>query len=98
MYAVIFTAKIKQVDSEYLIVAKRMRALATEEYGCVDFVSVSEGDQELAISYWPSLKQIEKWKNDPEHIEAQALGKQRWYSEYKVQIVRIEREYKARTK
>jgi len=93
MYAVIFTAKIKEIDDEYMIVATRMRELATEKYGCVDFKAVSEGEQEIAISYWPSLKDIENWKNDPEHIKAQALGQQRWYSEYKVQVVKIEREY-----
>ncbi len=71
MYAVIFTAKTKEVDSEYLTVAKRMRDLATEKYGCVDFVSISEGEQELTISYWPSRKHIEKWKNDPEHIKGE---------------------------
>ncbi len=93
MYSVIFTARIKETDSEYLATAKRMRILATEKYGCVDFVSVSEGEKELAISYWPSLRHIENWKNDPEHIKAQASGRQRWYSEYKVQVVEIEREY-----
>jgi heme-degrading monooxygenase HmoA len=93
MYAVIFTATTKDIDAEYFYVARRMRALAMEEYGCIDFKSVSEGDQEIAVSYWPSLEHIEKWKGDPEHLKAQALGRQRWYSEYKVQVVMIEREY-----
>jgi heme-degrading monooxygenase HmoA len=74
MYAVIFTAKIKETDAEYRVVADRMSALAAEKYGCVDFESVSEGDREIAISYWPSLKHIVHWKGDPEHIKAQALG------------------------
>ena len=42
MYSVIFTAKIKEIDDEYFAVANRMRALATEKYGCVEFKSVSE--------------------------------------------------------
>jgi len=97
MYAVIFTAKIKEIDTpefnEYLATAKKMRALATEKYGCVDFKSALEDGEEIAISYWPSLKCIEKWKSDPEHIKAQALGQQKWYSGYNVQVVKIEREY-----
>lgn len=97
MYSVIFTAKIKEIDDEYFAVANRMRALATEKYGCVEFKSVSEEGQEIAISYWPSLKHIENWKNDPEHIKAQVLGQQRWYSEYKVQVAKIEREYEKST-
>ena len=97
MYAVIFTAKVKEVDEEYMVLANRMKTLATERYGCIEFKFVSEDEHEIAISYWPSLKHIENWKNDPEHIKAQALGQQRWYSEYKVQVVKIEREYEKHT-
>jgi len=93
MYAVIFTAIIKENDEEYLDMAKCMRAIAKEKYNCLDFQIMSDGEQEIAISYWPSLQHIENWKNDPEHIKAQALGRQRWYDRYKVQIVCIERQY-----
>ncbi len=95
MYAVIFTAKIKHTDNEYFATANRMRELATS-YGCVAFNAACEDDKEIAISYWSNLEQIKVWKQDPEHKAAQALGKTRWYSEYKVQIVRIEHEYDAR--
>ena len=39
MYAVIFKATVKQLDDEYSQTAKRMRELAIEKYGCLDFVS-----------------------------------------------------------
>ncbi len=93
MYAVIFTARIRQIDDEYFIVANRMRSLATEKYGCIEFESVSEGNREISISYWPGLENIESWKNDPEHMEAQKQGQQRWYSSYQIKIANIEREY-----
>ncbi|WP_245662856.1 hypothetical protein [Endozoicomonas arenosclerae] len=50
MYAVIFRATIKQLDQEYSETAERMRNLALNEYGCIEFIASTEGDQELAIS------------------------------------------------
>lgn len=93
MYAVIFTARIDHLDDEYARVAKRMRDRAMGEYGCLEFVSVTQGDQELAVSYWSDLEQIGKWKNDPEHRSAQELGRSRWYKSYRVQVVEILRRY-----
>ncbi len=63
------------------------------KYGCIGFESVSEGNREISVSYWPDLESIENWKNDPEHVEAQKQGQQRWYSSYQIRIANIEREY-----
>ena len=94
MYAVIFRARIRQLDQDYAETAARMRELALGQYGCVDFVSVSEGDTEVAISYWPSLEHIQRWKQDPEHRKAQQLGRDKWYVSYQVQVVDVVREYR----
>ena len=93
MYAVIFSAKTKLLDEEYMTVASKMRDLAKDKYGCIDFLAVTEGAKEVAISYWPNMESIEAWKNDPEHVKAQRFGREKWYSEYKVQIVKVELEY-----
>lgn len=93
MYAVIFKAKINQLDNAYYEMAARMRELATGKYGCTEFVSVTEGEQEVAISYWKNLDDINKWKNNSEHLVAQELGRSVWYKTYHVQIVEIIREY-----
>jgi heme-degrading monooxygenase HmoA len=95
MYAVIFKARIARLDDEYRRVAKRMRQLATEKYGCTGFSPVAEGDEEIAISYWESGEQIEAWKYDPEHIQAQEKGKLKWYRSYQVQVVKVLRDYAA---
>lgn len=93
MYAVIFEAKINQLDEGYFATAARMRELATSNYGCVEFTSVTEGDKEIAISYWQSLEDIQRWKQDAEHLQAQQMGKARWYKSYQVKIVNILRSY-----
>lgn len=92
-YVVIFRAQVRQVDAQYAAMAARMRELALSEYGCLDFHAVTEGADEVALSYWPSLEHIQAWKAHPEHVEAQRLGRERWYASYSVQIARVDREY-----
>ena len=70
-----------------------MRELAKSKYGCIDFKALTEGNQEIAISYWRSEDDIKAWKQDPEHQLAQKLGREKWYKSYQVQIVKVEREY-----
>jgi len=93
MYAVIFRAKTNNLDEIYFEMAKRMRALAIAEYGCQEFTAVTEGSHEIAISYWESLEQIAKWKQNSEHFVAQELGVKNWYENYSVEIVEVIRQY-----
>jgi len=93
MFAVIFSAKSAELDEEYDLVAKRMKALALEKYGCIEFLSVAEGHNRLAISYWEDEAQILAWKKNSEHLLAQELGRTKWYESYRVQVVKILREY-----
>lgn len=93
MYAVIFRAEINTLDSRYSEMASKMRALATNHYGCTEFTSVTEGTQEIAISYWHDLDQIKQWKQDSQHLVAQELGRSMWYKSYHIQVVEILREY-----
>ncbi|MBN0988237.1 antibiotic biosynthesis monooxygenase family protein [Amphritea pacifica] len=95
MYAVIFRAEIAQLDDEYYQMAARMRDLALQEYGCLEFTAVTEGNHEIAISYWRSKEQIRAWKENAEHRLAQQKGRTRWYTSYRVQIVEVVREYNA---
>jgi len=94
MFAVIFKAKPGIQDDEYGKTVARMRDLAFTQYGCLDFVAVTEGEQEIAISYWESEEAIRAWKNDGEHALAQGNGQKKWYQSYTVQVVEIKREYK----
>ncbi len=93
MYAVIFKAKCQELDTMYFEMAVQMQELAIQKYGCREFVSSFENDQEITISYWDNLQQIQDWKNDKDHSLAQELGKTKWYQSYSVQITEIIREY-----
>jgi len=93
MYTVIFFAKIKTADQEYFDSALKLRKLAQEEYGCLDFHSVTQENREITISRWPNLDQIRLWREDPLHRQAQELGKTKWYESYRVEILENLRAY-----
>lgn len=96
MFAVIFKASVKILDDEYLTAAKKLRELAFSKYGCIDFVSTTEGNDEIAISYWETKEQIIAWKNDPTHKEAQQIGSKKWYKSYTVEIVEVLHQYESK--
>lgn len=103
MYAVIFRAEINDalidgalingLADSYSDMVQQLRDLALQEYGCVEFTSVTEGKDEISISYWENLAQIKNWKQDPKHLVAQDLGRTQFYKSVKVQVVDILREY-----
>ncbi len=97
MYAVIFKAVIKQLDEQYEDMLVELRALSVNKYGCVDIQSVTEGENEVTISYWNSLDDIKLWKQDERHLLAQRLGMEKWYKSYQIQIVEILKDYKNET-
>ena len=93
MFAVIFRAKPGNQDQKYAQTIDKMRTLAFEKYGCIDFIAANAGDQEVTISYWKDEQSIKNWKNDSDHLLAQTEGRSKWYEFYNVQIVEIMREY-----
>ena len=93
MYAVIFRAKVAESDEMYFQTAGRMRELACSKYGCLEFVFMMAGEEEIAISYWETEEQILNWKKDPEHIKAQEQGRTQWYESYSVEVCKVERSY-----
>ncbi len=93
MFAVIFKAKVGEQNQHYLDTVAIMRDLAFEQYGCIDFIAASEGEQEIAISYWQSEDDIKRWHQDSKHSVAQKLGQDKWYASYTVEVVEVKRKY-----
>ncbi len=91
-FAVIFTSTLKADTTGYSEMAFFMEQLAKQQQGYIGFESARE-DLGISISYWKSLEDIQNWKNNLDHQMAQKLGKEHWYSYYKVRICKVEREY-----
>ncbi|WP_353144175.1 antibiotic biosynthesis monooxygenase family protein [Acinetobacter pragensis] len=92
-YVVIFKAKIKQFDEHYAQTAQLMREKALTEFHCQHFEALCENNQEIALSYWNQLEDIQAWHADAEHIAAQQLGKTQWYAHFSVEVCEIQRCY-----
>ena len=91
-FAVIFSSILKADQKGYAEMAKKMEELAQVQPGYLGFES-ARAEIGISISYWKDLESIKKWKNHADHLLAQKLGKQKWYSSYKIRISRVERDY-----
>jgi heme-degrading monooxygenase HmoA len=74
-----------------------MKKWAFEEYGCLEFTAMMNGNKRKALSYWESEEQIRGWKKNSEHLSTQEMAKQTWYKSYSVQVAEITREYSFNT-
>lgn len=91
-YAVIFTSIRTEVDEGYAAMAQQMVELAQQQPGYLGHESARE-TVGITISYWQSLEAIKNWKQVSEHLIAQQLGREKWYSHYKTRICLVERDY-----
>lgn len=91
-YAVIFTSLRTQGEHGYEQMTQKMLSLAAEQAG---FLGVESAREEVGItvSYWSDLAAIKQWKANTQHLEAQQKGRGIWYSEFKVRIAKVERDY-----
>jgi len=91
-YAVIFTSSRTPRDNGYDHMATRMVELAMQQPGFLGIESAREG-LGITVSYWSDEESIKLWKQNAEHLDAQKQGREKWYSEFKVRISKVERDY-----
>src|SRR5215467_12987663 len=93
-YAVIFTSKRTEGDNGYDAMARAMFELATKQSGCLGAEHAREpGGIGITVAYFCDQAAISAWKQNAEHLAAQQLGKERWYSHYEIRVARVERSY-----
>lgn len=94
-WAVIFTAERKDTDpAGYGAMADRMVELAAGRPGFVGVETARGADGfGITVSYWADEASLRDWKEAGEHLLAQKLGKDRWYSHYRLRVARVERAY-----
>lgn len=94
-YAVIFASKRKSMqDPEYDRLAAEMAELAPQQNGYLGMISQRAADGNgITVSYWHTEADLKAWKQVSEHLYAQKMGRERFYSHYKVEVCRVERAY-----
>ena len=93
--AVIFSGLRAEDDgAEYDKTAARMRELAAQQDGFLGMESARDPDGfGITVSYWRDAECARKWKQNAEHLEAQRLGREKFYRAYRARICAVEREY-----
>lgn len=92
--AVIFTSTRTSGDDGYAAMADRMEELAAAHDGYRGIESARQDDGfGITVSYWANETSAAAWKQEVEHLEAQRIGRARWYRDYSVRIATVTREY-----
>jgi heme-degrading monooxygenase HmoA len=91
-YAVIFTSLRTVEDNGYNEMADKMVDLASEQDGFLG-VDSARNDVGITVSYWRDEESIKEWKLNSMHTIARERGRSEWYSQFRVRIARVERDY-----
>lgn len=90
--AVIFTSVRTEGDQGYAAMSGSMEALARQQPGYLGIESARDGVG-ITVSYWRDEASAAAWKQVAAHLVAQERGREVWYSDYRVRIATVSREY-----
>lgn len=91
-FAAIFSSVRTDIDEGYYAMNDALIEALSEMPGYLGHESARE-EVGITVSYWSDLESLRKWKELPLHQQAQHLGREKWYSAYKVRICTVERDY-----
>lgn len=97
MIAVIFEVhpRADQKDA-YLEAAERLRPLLADVDGFISierFASLATPGKILSLSYWRDEEAVRCWRNQTEHREAQAAGREHIFADYRLRVAQVLRDY-----
>lgn len=91
--AVLFTSlRTQGHDVAYAATALAMVEMARQQPGFLGTESAYEAVG-ITLSYWVDDEAALGWKNVAEHVLAQQLGRELWYSDYVVRVATVHRAY-----
>ena len=95
MVVVIFRSRLKPgVEPETQALGARMYELASRMPGYLSYAEYQAADGEaVAVVEFASAEALRAWREHPEHRAAQALGRERFFSSYRIQVCSVERDY-----
>jgi heme-degrading monooxygenase HmoA len=98
MVVTIFRSRLRpEHPEEYLRVAARMHDLAQTMPGFISFKTFTAADGErVSLVEFESEETHNAWRSHAEHRLAQQLGREKCYSEFRIQVCRVVREYQFR--
>jgi heme-degrading monooxygenase HmoA len=96
MLITVFRSRLKPgLEEEYVGLVEQMEKLARTMPGYISHKDYAGADGErLTIVEFEHEEGLRAWRTNPEHIAAQKLGRQKYYTEYRVQVCTLDRESK----
>lgn len=97
MVVIVFRTKLRKdvVPQELERLGVRMYQLASEMPGFVSYKDFAAPDGEsVSIVEFESLETLAAWRHHPEHEEAQRAGREKFFTEYRVQVCTPARQYR----
>ena len=94
MVVTVFRNRLRlEAQQEYSEWIARMRDLARSMPGYVSHKTFTAEDGErVTIVEFATEETHRAWATHPQHVEAKKLGRDRFYSEYKIQVCALQRE------
>ena len=95
MVVVVFRSRVNPgVETELERTDARMFELAAKMPGFVSYRQYAAADGEgVAVVEFESHETAAAWRAHPEHREAQRNGRERWFSEYRITVCDVVRDY-----
>jgi heme-degrading monooxygenase HmoA len=95
MIVTIFRSRLRpENEAAYHEEAERIWALAQTMPGFVSLKTFQAEDGErVSIVEFESAETMRAWREHPEHLKAQAMGRELFYSEYQIQVCPVIRQY-----
>jgi heme-degrading monooxygenase HmoA len=96
MLVTVFRSRLKPgLREEYVALVQRMIELASTMPGYISHKDFTADDGErVTIVEFEHAEGLRAWRTNPEHIAAQKLARQKYYSEYHIQVCTLDRESK----
>jgi heme-degrading monooxygenase HmoA len=89
---VVFTSLRTEGDHGYAAMAESMDRLAAEQPGYLGHETAHD-ELGITVSYWVDEDAARAWKQVAAHLVAQQRGQDEWYSDYRVRVASVLRDY-----
>jgi heme-degrading monooxygenase HmoA len=95
MVVIVFRSRIRPgTENDLMTIGARMYELASAMPGFVSYKDFTAEDGEsVTVVEFDTLEHLGAWRDHPEHREAQRLGREQFFSEYRIQVCTTVRDY-----
>ena len=90
--AVVFTSLRTDGDHGYAVMSTRLEELAARQPGYLG-IEAARDELGITVSYWVDEASARVWKEVAAHLVAQQRGRDTWYSDYRVRVATVTRDY-----